>query len=333
MGLLCTAPAVAAPDVRLTLEAPAGCPTQAWVARRIDTLLGRQGVRAHSARLAQVRVRAQGSGLEARLALDGGLRVLRTPTQDCAGLLDATALAVVVVLDPLRGLALPAPVAVAEVEPEPVPAEPVREPAPLRVAPLPMEPLPAVPKPLGPMPKSLRPLLEPQPVVVAQTRPLRWQVRGGGVLVAGVTPGAVGYGVQVGAERALGAWSVGLEGRWVPATATPVGAGEVQAGWLGGSALGCRGLVGPLSACAVLSAGAQRAEGSGFARNRAVWLPDLSVGGRARTQWGLGQRGFAFGWAGVGVALARTQLRVAGAVEWQRWPVATALGLGAGLRL
>ncbi|MEM9455652.1 MAG: hypothetical protein AAGF11_15830 [Myxococcota bacterium] len=212
----------AAEAVALVWEAPAECPGISDVRRSLASYLGEEpaeevgaGVQA----VARVTAGEEGYRLSLRTETASGVTTRETTAEDCAVLVDATALIVAIAVDPSTVLGR---------SDEPAPAEPEPEPEP---GPLPVEPEPELESPpevFG----SVEPEPEPEP---GAERRVRFGLQVGGGVDGGMLPGPAGglrlTGVLIGTR-----WRVELHGDyWFPRTAItePGLGGRVSAG-LGG---------------------------------------------------------------------------------------------------
>lgn len=282
----------AAEAVSLTWQAPAGCPDAAAVRRALAGYLG-EGPSAEAGAAVRAAARVTQGGGAYRLVLRtqtaSGVSVRETTADDCAVLVDATAVIVAIAVDPStvlgRGDAAPKPV-----EPEPTEPEPIE---PVLVEPEPIEPEPTEPGATEPAPI----LAAEAPVPVPPPAPprVRYGVRVGGGVDLGVLPGVAG-GLRV-ATAAFGrAWRAELRGDfWFPRTATVAdGIGARVSLWSLG-ARGCGvlgvarvGLEFPL--CAGLESGAMRGDPRGDriatpTPSRRFWLAADGSAGIAWAPW------------------------------------------------
>jgi hypothetical protein len=262
----------AAEAVVLTWEAPAGCPEAAAVRRAIAGYLG-GGPTAEAGASVRAVARVTRGGGRYRLALEtqtaSGVTVREATSEDCAVLVDATAVIVAIAVDPStvlgRGDAAPKPV-----EPEPEPSEPSEPVEPIEPELEPSEPA------VDPEPTPLETVVEDGAPEPTPSEPrVRFGVRVSGGLDFGVLPGLAGglrlaaavFGGRSGVGRRFGrAWRAELRGDfWFPRTASVqegIG-GRVSLWSLGGR--GCWvpgvarvGLEFPL--CAGLESGAMHGE-------------------------------------------------------------------------
>ncbi len=274
----------AAEAVVLTWEAPAGCPAAVAVRRAMGGYLG-GGPSAEAGAAVRAVAQVTRSGGRYRLALRtetaSGASTREITAEDCAVLVDATAVIVAIAVDPStvlgRGDAAPKPVEPDPVEPEPAPVEP--EPAPV-------EPEPE-PEPIVPIVDDAAPELSPP----SEPR-VRFGVRVGGGVDFGVLPGLAG-GLRLAGAAFGRAWRAELRGDfWFPRTAIVqdgIG-GRVRLWSLGGRGCGVPrveriGLEFPL--CAGLESGAMHGEpvGEGVASptpSRRFWL---AADGSAGLAW------------------------------------------------
>lgn len=204
----------AAEAVVLTWEAPARCPDEAAVRQGLATYLG-EGPTAEAGAGVRAVARVTEEDGRLRLALRtetaSGVTTRETVADDCAVLVDATALIVAIAVDPSTVLARGEAVAPAEVEaePEPGPAEAEVE---LAEPELP-EPEPELPEPEV---IELEPAPEPEP---RRELPVRFGMRVGGGIDGGTLPGLAGGLRLAGAVIGRG-WRAELRGDyWLPRTA------------------------------------------------------------------------------------------------------------------
>jgi hypothetical protein len=280
----------AAEAVALTWQAPAGCPDAAAVRRALAGYLG-EGPSAEAGAAVRAVARVTQSGGAYRLVLRtetaSGESRRETTADDCAVLVDATAVIVAIAVDPStvlgRGDAAPRPV-----EPEPV--EPPSEPAPSE----PADPV----DPVDPGPTEAAPILAPEvpsPVPPPVSPRVRYGVRVGGGVDLGVLPGLAG-GVRVAAAAFGRPWRAELRGDfWFPRTATAAeGIGARVSLW----SLGARGCGVPavaragleLPLCAGLESGAMRGDPVGDriaspTPSRRFWLAADASAGVAWAPW------------------------------------------------
>jgi hypothetical protein len=273
----------AAEAVSLTWEAPAGCADAAAVRRAMGGYLGEGPSPEAGAAVRAVARVIRGGGryrLVLRTETASGASTREITAEDCAVLVDATAVIVAIAVDPStvlgRGDAAPKP------EPEPEPVEP--EPAPVEPEPAPVEP---APEPIASVVDDAAPELTPPP----EPR-VRFGVRVGGGVDLGVLPGLAG-GLRLAGSAFGRAWRAELRGDfWFPRTAS------VQDG-IGGRvrlwSLGSRGCGVPrvervaleFPLCAGLESGAMHGEpvGEGVASptpSRRFWL---AADGSAGLAW------------------------------------------------
>ena len=251
----------AAEAVALVWEAPAECPGISDVRRSLASYLGEEPAEEVGAGVQAVaRVTADEGGyrLSLRTETASGVTTRETTAEDCAVLVDATALIVAIAVDPSTVLGRsdgPSPA-----KPEPATAEPESPAEPEPEA----EPEPATAEPeLESSPDVFAPV-EPEALVGAERR-VRFGLRVGGGVDVGVLPGPAG-GLRLTGSLIGNRWRVELHGDyWFPRTAIAESdlGGRVSAG-LGGAA-GCGvpaieriGLEFPL--CAGIEAGLLRGD-------------------------------------------------------------------------
>jgi hypothetical protein len=249
----------AAEAVALTWEAPAACPDAAAVRRALAGYLGEgPSAAAGAAVRAVARVISDGASLRLSLRTEtaSGVTTRETTSEDCAVLVDATAVIVAIAVDPTtvlgRGDAAPRPV---PVEPEPVepePAEPVVE-----VEPEPLAEVEPIVEPVTDAEAaSAEPAVEPR---------VRFGMRVGGGIDVGVLPGLAG-GLRLAGATFGPWWRAELRGDfWFPRTAIlrdgiggRIGLWSVGARGCGVPAVARVGVEFPL--CAGIEVGAMRGD-------------------------------------------------------------------------
>jgi hypothetical protein len=248
----------------------------------VAALVGRPLIVASGADLRlDVRVSCSPAGCQARIRTQGasrGLRELEDPDPTCAGLADALAITLAVLLDWT-------PPAASASSSQPFSAS---------------SPASSAPSAPSASSASSAPSASPAPVPAAAASwsavsaprttgeglgPRSLGVAAGGGLVTGVLPSMAGlWSAEIEARWAI-RMSVGLNG--APAQSLGFQGGTVTTRYLAGSLVGCLPVpVGPveLGACGALQLARFQAEGSGFPHNdstrRLWWLPGLGVDAR-----------------------------------------------------
>ncbi|MCX4246857.1 hypothetical protein [Paraliomyxa miuraensis] len=252
----------AAEAVVLSWQAPASCPDQAAVRRGLATVLGEgPSAEAGAGVRAVARVHEEGGRLhlELRTETPSGVTTRETVADDCAVLVEATALIVAIAVDPTAVLGRGETLA----EPEPSPVEP--EP--------PDEAPAVVVEPMEPADPETRLGIEPVEAADREVEPttdprIRFGMRVAGAIDGGSLPGVAG-GLRVTGAVLGRRWRAELGGDyWLPRTATaePGIGGRIGLG--SGAARGCGvpgidrvGLEIPL--CAGVEAGILRGDPAG----------------------------------------------------------------------
>ncbi len=321
IALALSAPAaLAAPrPVALAFEdttAEPACADEAALRARVVGLVDGPAFDADARRRATVRISADGGRRLARVKVLEGQRVLgdrqiETVRGDCPALLASVALSLVLVIDPVRGVALMG------APPPPLPPSAPPPSAPPR-------PSPAAPPDPDP------PAAQPPAASPRRASATRLDLEAALVTTVGATPGfGGGWSLAGGLYRA--GWSVAIEARLQPPSTVAHGGGRVRAALIAGGLRGC-GQRGIFELCALARVGLQPVSGRGFDRDATSTAEVAFAGGRLGLRVPLLQ-----GWAIVGglelaAPLGTTALRVDGRTAWQSPPVVGAALLGAARR-
>ncbi len=248
-----------------------------------------------------------------------GGRELRT-SGDCAELLDATALAIAIAIDP-EILTHPAPPSTLAGGSGPGGVAPgvVGEPA----AP------PAATPPVftAPAPPDVPTSLQPPPA----TRPADFEATLGAVASSGSAPD-LAVGLSAGAQVRWRHVSVGVEGQVDAPASRSVQGGDVSAWAVLGAVVPCA-YFGPFLACAVAQGGALRVSSGGVPETHATWTGSWQAGARAGVLIPVGESLFLRVHSDLLVNLdrARLELRV-GQVVWTAPLFDSSLGIDAVVR-
>lgn len=327
--LLSAGPAAAAPTGRLVYSRAPGaesCADEATLRRSVASRVGydpffpwaTRTVVANLARRSRDFV-ATVSLVDERGVAHGG-RELRTSV--CAELLDATALAIAIAIDPeiLSRPAPPAALASASgpggVAPD-VGSEAVAPPPSAAATPV----FPSPPRPEGPT------SLPPPPA----TRRANFEATLGAVASSGGTP-HLAAGLTAGAQLRWRRVSVGVEGQVdTPTSRSAKGGGEVSAWPVLGAIVPCA-YFGAFLACAVAQGGALRVSGGGLPDRRATWTGSWQAGARAGVLIPLGESLSLRVRSDLLVNLDRASLGLRNTAVWIAPPLGGAIGIDAVVR-
>jgi hypothetical protein len=250
-----------------------------------------------------------------------GGRELRT-SGDCAELLDATALAIAIAIDPeiLTHPAPPSPLAGGSGPGGVAPGaagEPVDPPPPAAVTP-PVFPSSALPD--GPSLQS-----------PAAARPADFEATLGAVAASGSTPD-LAVGLNAGAQVRWRHVSVGVEGQIdTPSSRSARGSGDVSAWPVLGAVVPCA-YFGAFLACAVAQGGALRVSSGGVPDQRATWTASWQAGARAGVLIPVGESLSLRVRSDLLVNLDRVSLGLRGAPVWTAPLFGGSLGIDAVVR-
>jgi hypothetical protein len=258
----------------LEWQAPPGCPEREQVLGLVDTLTRDDAVdwRRFDSVRGRVSSRAGAWLLELEFERPSGVSRRRVESPRCADLAQAAAVAIVLAHRADEDSAVPwrdtDPAPDGRAEPAPAAASDAGE----------LQPSGAQPnEPQSSEPQSS----EPQSSEPQSSEPLGVALGARGVLDP-TTLGTAALGVAAGGHVALGPWSAGLYGVWIPAGETSVAPGRAIALGLGAAgAQGCRGWVPGLRTCLGVELGQVRASSHGLEQPssaRDLWVtPNASL--------------------------------------------------------
>lgn len=251
-----------------------------------------------------------------------GGRELRT-SGDCAELLDATALAIAIAIDPeiLTHPAPPSGLAAGNAPSGVAPGvvgEPVAPSPPVAVTPAVFT---------APAPPDVPTSLQPSP----STRPADFEATFGAVASSGSAPD-LAAGLSAGGHIRWRRLSLGVEGQVdAPASRSARGSGDVSAWPVLGAVVPCA-YFGPFLACAVGQGGALRVSSGGVPDRRATWTGSWQAGARAGVLVLLGESVSLRIRSDLLVNLDRARLALRGAPVWTAPSLDSSLGIDAVVR-
>lgn len=147
----------------------------------------------------------------------------------------------------------------------------------------------------------------------------------------GITPAVAAFGPLVGLDIRGDAFALQLDGRALVPSAGDVSGGTARVGLVAGAG-GLCALADGLQACALVVAGVQSAEGSGFETNGTVDGLYAGVGGRVGYDLPLGERWWIRAAGELLAATTRLRLEVDGSSGWETPPVGGSAFVGLAAR-
>lgn len=285
----------------------AGCPEEASFRDLVAARLGYDPFQSAGKHAASVEVARASGRLHARARVqrqgqaNPGTRELAGALDQCEALVTALATTVAIALDPVRGMAGPAP----------------------REVPAPSPPPPPPPSPAAPAPPAA-------PQVAPEAPPARvsWLAHASGVASVGGTPGpALGGEIGFGLRVKSFLLEAGARAEVTPGTVTASSGDRIQAAIYTGTLAPCFHHAG-WSGCALLRFGALQARAPDVVQPRFVTAPYAAAGLRG---------GYTLHLAGplsmrasldVAFPLVRRWLGISGEAVWTPPPISGGLGLG-----